>query len=346
MIYDDFIFLNQLMAAGALLSRIPELTYHHHARELVYQDKKVKLYHYQPQVKKPHAIPLLVVFATVNRPEILDLFPDNSLIGGLLKQGMDVYLLDWGYADQEDTETSFNDYVTRYLAGCIQFIFSKTKQEKINLLGICQGGVICLCYAALFKQINNLVLISTPIDFHTRDNVIAKLMARIDAEEFIKNKKNIAGQWLTQFFINMRPFELLGKKYLHLLDHLTQVEVTDKFLQVEKWLHDAPDQPCTAFSELVKNLYQNNQLIKGEFCLNSQKITLSKLTLPILNIMAREDEIVPMSASRVLKKYVGTKHYTQKIFPSGHIGIYISDKVGNRLAKTIARWLKQAKITN
>ena len=57
--------------------------------------------------------------------------------------------------------------------------------------------------------------------------------------------------------------------------------------------------------------------------------------------MASEDEIIPISATRGLKKYIGSKDYTEHIFPSGHIGIYISDKVGKSMPKAIAGWLRK-----
>ena len=116
--------------------------------------------------------------------------------------------------------------------------------------------------------------------------------------------------------------------------------MTERFLRVEKWLHDAPDQTNVSFTELVKDFYQQNKLIKTKTEINGRKVDLSKLTIPLLNIMAKEDEIIPMSASNCLKEYVKSKYYSEKIFPSGHIGIYVSDKVGNHLPKEISKWLK------
>ncbi|MBX3708501.1 MAG: class III poly(R)-hydroxyalkanoic acid synthase subunit PhaC [Gammaproteobacteria bacterium] len=341
---DDFIFLEKINQGLVEMTRIPGIQYEYNARELVSQCDKIKLYHYHPKIKKTDSIPLLVVFATVNRPEILDLFPEHSFIRGLLENGMDVYLLDWGYPSVEDQLISINDYVTRYLHHCVQFIIESTMQPKINLLGICQGGVLCLCYSVIFEYIKNLVLISTPIDFQTKDNVIGKIFKRLDVDTLVNLTGNIPGSWLTQFFISLRPFELVGKKYLRFIDHLSDHEWTDKFLRVEKWLYDAPDQTGTSFTGLVKDLYQQNKLIKGEMYLNHKRVDLTRLTIPILNIMAAEDEIVPMSATRALKKYVSSQTYTQRVFPSGHIGIYISDKVGNSMSLAISNWLKKHRL--
>lgn len=334
-------FLNRLMQAYGKLQRIQSLEYQYNQRQLVYQHDKIKLFHYKATATSPHQPPLLVVFATVNRPEILDLFPEQSFIGHLLNCGLDVYLLDWGYPDLQDQSISLNDYVNKYLTSCIDFIKEQGAHKKINLLGVCQGGTICLCYAALYHDLENLILISAPIDFHTDDNIISKVIAHLDVDALIDCMKNISGAWLTQFFILLRPFELIGKKYLRFTDHLNDQALTEKFLRVEKWLQDAPDQTGASFKELLKDLYQENKLIKGDFYLGNKKIDLHHVTLPVLNIMAAEDEIIPLSATIGLNKHIRSSTYVEKIFPSGHIGIYISDKVGRNMPKVIADWLKK-----
>lgn len=325
----------------ASLQCLSSRQYHYNARQKVYQRDKLVLYHYEPLVKKPHTIPLLLVFATVNRPEILDLFPDTSFIHGLLASGMDVYLLDWGYPDKEDADISFSDYVNDYLHQTIKFVRDSTKNDKINLLGICQGGLMCLCYCALHQHINKLVLVSTPVDFSTTDNTVAQLLNRIDIDSLVAMSGNVSGSWLTQFFISLRPFELVGKKYLHYVDQIENENKRERFLQVEKWLHDAPDQAGRAFKELAAYFYRDNKLIQGKLFLEGRKVDLARITIPLLNVMASEDEIVPVSASESLNRYIKSPDYACRFYPSGHIGIYVSDKVGKRMPKAIASWLKK-----
>lgn len=332
-------YIDRLLQGAELIRQISGIKYEYNPRKLVFERDKLKLYHYQPQVKKPHAVPLLVVFATVNRPEILDLLPGQSFIRGLLDEGMDVYLLDWGYPDEGDQEISLDDYVGDYLVYCVKHIREAHQAEDINLLGICQGGLMCLCYTILFPGIKNLVLISTPVDFNTPDHVIAQILKRMDVDSLAAMPGNVSGAWLTQFFISLRPFELLGKKYLKFTDNLGNKDFVHRFLRVEKWLNDAPDQTGTSFAELVRNFYQGNKLVQGDIAIHGRKVDLTRLKVPVFNVIADQDEIVPPSASVCLKKYV--QDYTQESFPSGHIGIYVSEKVGRRMTSAISKWLKQ-----
>lgn len=334
-------FSEQIRQGLERITDVPKIKYEYNPRRLVYQLDKVKLYHYEAKSKKPHTVPVLVVFATVNRPEILDLFPDHSFIHWLLENGMDVYLLDWGYPKLEDQHITLADYTTHYLHHCVLYIQNETHQKKINLIGICQGGLICLFYAILYPHIKNLVLISTPIDFQTQDNTIYHFVKKMNIDEFVKLTGNISGAWLTGFFISLRPFELVGMKYLRFIDQLSDEVWVNNFLHVEKWLYDAPDQTGASFAEFIKDFYHQNKLIQGKISLNGKLIDLKKLTIPVFNVIAKDDEIIPPSASKALKKYIGSNDYTEEVFPSGHIGIYVSSKVGESMPKTIASWLKE-----
>ncbi|MFZ2314851.1 MAG: alpha/beta fold hydrolase [Gammaproteobacteria bacterium] len=332
---DNLDFLNNIQKGLEILQSIPSLNFHPSPRELVFTCDKIKLYHYASS-SITNKTPLLIVFATVNRPDILDLNSNHSLIRDLLNQGHDIYLLDWGDINSEDSQVTMADYVLKYIDACINFMLTKNNLLTVNLLGICQGGILTLCYATIFDKINKLILISTPVDFHTKEHMIAKLLERLNANDIIQN---IPGSWLTNFFISLRPFELIGKKYLTFVNSLENESFIDTFLLVEKWLHDAPDQPMLAFKQLLTDFYQGNKLVKNEAYLANRHITLSSIKIPILNIIGTADEIVPPSASTALKQYISPELYTEKTFPAGHIGIYISHKIGKRLSSTITEWL-------
>ena len=71
-------------------------------KELIYEEDKMKLYHYKPMAKKVIPIPVLVVYALVNRQYMMDLQQNRSVIRNWLELGLDVYIVDWGYPDQMD----------------------------------------------------------------------------------------------------------------------------------------------------------------------------------------------------------------------------------------------------
>src|ERR1700676_416427 len=151
-------------------------------KEAVWQSDKLTLYRYRP-IARPAvgAVPLLIVYALVNRPYMMDLQEDRSLIRGLLASGLDVYLIDWGYPDGADRFTTLADYIDGLLDGCVNQVLQAHRFEALNLLGVCQGGVLSLCYAALHPQrVRNLITMVTPVDFHTPADLLSKWVSKID----------------------------------------------------------------------------------------------------------------------------------------------------------------------
>ncbi len=61
--------------------------------------------------------------------------------------------------------------------------------------------------------------------------------------------------------------------------------------------------------------------------------------MPVLNIYAQQDHLVPPAASIALKGYVGSRDYTELDFPGGHIGIYVSGKSQATVPPAIGEWL-------
>jgi polyhydroxyalkanoate synthase len=62
--------------------------------EVIYSENKLNLLHYESLTDDLHNTPLLVVYALINRPYILDLQPDKSVVRRFLEDGFDVYLID------------------------------------------------------------------------------------------------------------------------------------------------------------------------------------------------------------------------------------------------------------
>ncbi|MCC9000422.1 MAG: class III poly(R)-hydroxyalkanoic acid synthase subunit PhaC, partial [Candidatus Contendobacter sp.] len=234
-------------------------------RDPVYQEDKLTLYRYQPRVEQPHPVPLLIVYALVNRPYMMDLQEDRSMIRGLLDAGLDIYLIDWGYPDAEDRHLTLADYIQRYIHHCVDHLRERHGLDAINLLGVCQGGALSLCFAALYpEKIRNLITMVTPVDFHTPDNMLTHLIRYVDVDLLVDTLGNLPGQMLNFAFVSLSPFRLAGQKYVDVMDILDDAQALKNFLRMEKWIYDSPDQAGEAFRQFAKDFFQQNRLIKGE----------------------------------------------------------------------------------
>ncbi|MFN6473832.1 MAG: class III poly(R)-hydroxyalkanoic acid synthase subunit PhaC [Nostoc sp. SerVER01] len=316
-------------------------------KQEVYREDKVVLYRFQSQVKNLLKIPILVVYALVNRPYIVDLQEGRSLVANLLNLGLDIYLIDWGYPNQDDRWLTIDKYINGYINNCVDIIRDRHNLQQINLLGICQGGTFSLCYTSLYpKKVKNLITMVTPVDFHINEGLLnvwsgSSLGTQaLDVDLLVDTLGNIPGNFLNFLFVMLKPFELGVKKYIDLLEIVEYEDKLLNFLRMEKWIFDSPDQAGETFRQFIKNFYQENKLIKGQIEIGNQRVDLGNIRIPILNLYAEEDHLVLPASSLALEKYIGSVDYTVRSFSVGHIGIYVSSKVQKDLPPTIVDWLK------
>ena len=322
-------------------------------KTLVAEFDKVKLYHYKKLVKgKPKTDPILIVYGLVGRYTMIDLQEDRSLVRNLLLRGVDLYVVDWGYASRADQYLNFDDYVAYYLDECVAAICRENTIASINLFGICEGGVFSTLYAAQNpKKVSNLMVSITPIDFaadqedddpsHGFINLWMRNLAAEDIEAMIAAYGNLPGEVMGSVFQAMTPIKSMVKYNLDFIDIAADDSKLLNFLRMEKWLADRPHHPGAAAKQWLIDLYKDNLLIKGEFVLAGEKVNLKTITMPVLNVYAERDHIVPPPCSKALKKYVGSKDYTELELPSGHVGIYVSSRLQAVVSDNIFTWLSK-----
>jgi len=342
-ILKDALDFNQKISRGMLTLRdVGDVEVGVTPKEAVYREDKLVLYRYKPTVDKPAKTPLLIVYALVNRPYMTDLQEDRSIVRNLLDHGEDVYLIDWGYPDGADRFLDLNDYINRYIHHCVQHICKAHGLRQINLLGICQGGTFSLCYTALHaERVANLVTMVTPVDFHTSRNVLSDWARELDVDLLVDTVGNVPGELLNWSFLSLKPFRLTGQKYADMTDILDDPKKLRNFLRMEKWIFDSPDQAGEAFREFIKYFYQQNRLVTGGLEIGGRGVSLKQVTVPVLNVYATEDHLVPPESSIALEQHVGTRDYTAIAFPGGHIGIYVSGRSQKEVPPAIASWLQE-----
>jgi polyhydroxyalkanoate synthase len=309
-------------------------------KHCVYSEDKIHLYRYSALARSANLKPVLICYAMVNRPYLLDLQPDRSFIRELLLSGLDVYLLDWGYPDGADRFLGFDAYVDGYLRRCVEFVLNEQAIDSLTLLGVCQGGTMSLCYAALHPaKIAQLITMVTPVDFKTPENLLSKWAQHIDVG-LLTQSGNVSGDFLNLVYLSLMPFRLTQQKYVNLLQMQGDRVQLENFMRMEKWIFDSPDQPATAFREFIQWFFQENRLIRDELTLAGRRVHLKDLTVPVLNIFASKDHLVPPSASVPLGAHIGSKDYESLEVDAGHIGLYVGGKTRKSVPAAVTAWLQ------
>lgn len=309
-------------------------------REVVWQDGKVKLFHFKREATAKVKTPLLISYALVNRWEMMDLQPNRSFVRKLVSEGVDVYLIDWGYASSIDRYKTMEDYILGHINDCVDFIRRRHQTEKVNLLGVCQGGTFSLIYSALFPQkVKNLITLVTPVDFDNEEGLLFKWAKDMDVDAIVDGFGGVVpGDFLNTGFDLLKPMNK-SRKYLTLPQTMQKRDTLMNFLRMEHWVADSPAQAGETYRRFIKDMYQHNKLIKGEFELEGRRVDLSRINMPALTIYAKDDHIVPPATTTPINDLISSKDKQLMEFPGGHIGVFVGARSQDTLTPAIAQWL-------
>ncbi len=309
--------------------------------EVVYEEDRVKLKHYMPAEVK-HKYPLLVVYALINRETMLDLQPGRSVVQTFLENGIEVYMVDWGYPTRKDQYVTIDDHVNGYMDNMVDFIRGRHNLPKINLMGICMGGAFSVMYSSLHpEKIKNLVTTVTPTNFDTDKGLLHIWMKQTDAFLMGQSYRNMPGDLMNLGFLLLNPARLILDKYVGFFENIDNKDFVENFVRMEKWIFDSPDVPAATFRQFITDCYKKNLLIQSKLELGGRRVELKNLTMPLLNIYGQFDHLVPPEACELLTKHVGSRDTEDMCLKTGHIGIYVSSKCQREFAPKIIRWLKE-----
>src|ERR1700748_2890174 len=101
---------------------------------LVWRRDKARLWRYRSEDRRLRP-PILIVHSLVSKSYILDLLPGTSMIGYLIGEGFDVFLLDWEPPDPADAENTLETYVDEYIPGAIAALLDEAGADEVTLIG-------------------------------------------------------------------------------------------------------------------------------------------------------------------------------------------------------------------
>lgn len=321
-------------------------------KDLVWQQDKVSLHHYRPLAEKRVGVPVLICYGLIGRWTMTDLQDDRSLVRNLLNLGLDLYVVDWGNPSRADRYLTLDDYIGSYLDDCVAEIMRRAEVRKVNLLGVCEGGVFTTAYAALHpEKVNTLVLTITPVDFHADTvenreghgfiNMWARSLEPHDVDQLIEANGNLPGEIMGAVFNLMTPMRSIMKYNWDLLEVIDDEKRLLNWLRMEKWIADRPDHPGEAAKQWLKDLYQQNKLVKNEWELDGERVDLRNITMPVLNVYAKDDHIIPPATSRALAEKVHSSDYKELGLPGGHVGVFVGGRSQKLFAPGVAEFLAQ-----
>ena len=311
------------------------------SHEIVDETRLYKLLHYRPLVSRTAKTPIVFVYALMNKSYILDLQPDKSWLRNLLSQGFNVYLIDWKTPTNIDKYASFDDYVNFYIDDCVNLVSKENSVEKLTLHGYCLGSTMAAMYTTLHQEkVRNLVTIAPIIDTENDGTVLENFARHLDVDKVIDTCGNFPREYLYACFSMLKPFKQGVNKYINLVENIDNANFVQNFLRMEKWLYDTPTIAGETFKQWIEDIYQKNLLVKNEMKIGENNIDLSKIRVPLLNIVAEEDHLVSPQCSVALNDSVSSLDKRLMHFHTGHVGLIASSYSQNNVLPKVGQWLR------
>lgn len=330
---------NKLIKGYETLQEIKNIEVATTPKELVWKQDHVSMYRYKRETPAKVKTPLLVSFALMNRQDVLDLQPDRSLMKKLLDLGLDIYIMDWGYPTRQHRYLTMEDYILGYMNDAVDFVREAHGLDKINKMGICQGGTFSMIYAAIHpEKINSLTTMVAPFQFDIQDenDMLYQWARDIDVDTLGMMPADL----LDDAFGMLKP-SMDVAKYIGILEGMDDEAKLENFLRMEQWKGDTPDLPGELYRKYIKDLWQENKLIKGEFSLGDHQVNLKNVNMPVLTVYAAQDNIIPPVSTKPIMDAISSKDKEMVEFPGGHIGVFVGGKSQKELGPNVAEWISK-----
>ncbi len=314
--------------------------------DTIHTDGSMKLYHYHAQTDEIYRIPLLIVTSLVSKPYILDLTPGQSMVEFLVRQGYDVFLIDWGVPRSQDSNLCLEDYALTRIPECVDRVLEETGETELNLLGYCIGGALSFMYLGTHQDapVRNMACLTTPVDFKQMGLFSQWTDERyFDVDRIVDTLGNVPGEILLSAFDMLRPTGRLMSP-IQMLDRMRDDRFVKSFMMVDRWAADQIPFPGEAFRQMVKQLYWKNALIEGTLELGDKRVDLSTINIPMMHVMARHDHIVPYAAASPALHQVSSEATEEVVLRGGHASLVAGGNAMYRLWPKLDQWLSHRSI--
>ncbi len=332
----------RLLAAPRVLRQARETRVGTTPADVILSAGTHKLLHYRRDTPATYGEPVLLCYALVNRPYILDLQAERSVVQQYLQHGFDVYLVDWGVPSDTDHVLTLEDYVCGFLQSAAMVLRDRHPGRGLHLLGYCMGGTMAALLTALRPELaRTLTLLAAPIDFAGKETLLSLWTdpKHFDVDALIDTYGNCPGWFLQACFLAMNPVGNLVEKNIAFFEQMDDLRAVQSHLALESWVNDNIPVAGETFREFVKSLYQRNLLVKGELWLGGHRVDLRRIACPLLLLTAGKDHLIAPASTEGIRPHVASSDIASMEIGAGHVGLVVGSKAHQTLWPAATRWL-------
>jgi len=276
-----------------------------------------------------------------HRSMIADYTKGQSLVETFLANGLGhVVLTDWKSATDDMKDFDVDNYLEELVVAIDDL------GGRVNLVGLCQGGWTSAMVAARFPdKVNTLVLAGSPIDAAAGDGPIKRMVHELPMrfyEDLVRlGDGRMKGEFMLQGWKNMHPEQHYAANIFDLYEHMDDPAYKARTETFDAWYEDPLDLPGRWYLHVIREIFKENRLAKGEFVGLGRRLNLKSIVCPVYLLAGESDDITTKEQVFAAENLVGTPkdRIAKKLVPGGHIGLFMGSRTLRETWPEIARWL-------
>jgi len=290
--------------------------------KVVYRNRLMELIQFDPQTDEVHEIPILASPPWINKYYVMDLAPGRSFLEWAVQHGHTVFVISYRDADESMAATSMEDYLELGDLTALDVVQEITGAEKVNMVGLCLGGLIATIGTALLSargqghRINSITLQNTLLDYtdpgpvssFVHPDIVARLEKQMASTGYLP-ADSMAGTF-DLLRANDLIFNYVGPNWLE--------GKTPPAFDILAWNGDSTRMPAAMHSYYLRHFYLGNELARGELEVLGERISLKEVTSDAFIVAAENDHIAPWKTSFTSTQLLGGD-VTFTLSTAGHI---------------------------
>ena len=312
-----------------------------------------ELLQYKPATPTVYRFPLLMVPPMINKYYVTDIAPGRSMIEYFVSQGYQVFVISWRNPGRQARSWDLNTYGDAVVAS-IGAACEITKAPKVNIIGLCAGGILSSMVSAHLSatgqldQVASLCLGVTLLDM-TEAGTTVSFMDEATAKASIlasRARGYMDGRTLAEVFAWLRPDDLIWNYWVN---NYLQGKTPPAF-DILYWNADTTRMPAGLHRDFIEIAMANALTKPGATSMLGSSVDLSTIDVDSYVVAGIDDHISPWPSAYRATQLLGSRTIRFVLSNSGHIAAMVNPPSNPKATFRLApgnppdhrEWLAQA----